>query len=96
MILKRSPVLFSRWNWSVELHRKLLADDLRTEVMIFKRNDELKKEESLNFPPIKQEQTFTKAFKKLIKPKQSVVIDIGSGTGFLSFLASKVRIFFSV
>jgi protein arginine N-methyltransferase 1 len=35
-------------------------------------------------------QAFEKALKKVIVPGETVVADIGSGTGFLSFLASKL------
>lgn len=35
-------------------------------------------------------QAFHHALKKVIKPGKSIVLDIGSGTGFLSFLAEKL------
>ncbi len=33
---------------------------------------------------------FTKALTQVIKPGKSIVADIGSGTGYLSFIASKL------
>lgn len=49
----------------IELHRKILADNLRNQV-------------------------FQAALKKVIRKGKTTVADMGSGTGFLAFLASKL------
>ena len=36
---------------------------------------------------------FAEALKRVVKPKQTIVIDVGAGTGFLSFLASRFSSF---